>query len=139
MTIRGGIGLFSFPPGQVGYAVFLYGKSLTDTGTGQSIFRPGFAFKYPADGGPPELVPLTDELLAEILKNFNTETGLGGEIPDEDLANFENQLGDPEFQQEIADLRDQIEGLGKPDNPIFDATQRVIPVIISTPYNPNGS
>jgi hypothetical protein len=131
MTVRGGIALFSFPPGQVGYAVFLYGKELKDVGSGQSIYRPGFAFEYPADGGPPKLVPLTDELLAQILQNFNTKTGLGGTIPDEDLAQFEQQIGDPNFQQDISNLRDQIEGTTNRDNPILD-TLRSTPVTIPT-------
>src|SRR4051812_12882547 len=81
MTVRGGIGLFFQPPpgsGQDGYAVFLYGKELKNETTGESIYRPGFAFKFPADGGPPQLVKLTDQELANILKNFNTESGLGG-------------------------------------------------------------
>ena len=104
MTIRGGIGLFLYRPGQVSYAVFLYGEELKDEGTGQSIFRPGFAFKFPPDGGPPELVKLTDEELAEILKNFNSQTGLGGELPDQDLALLEEN---PELINELRDLVDQ--------------------------------
>ncbi|MET1025950.1 MAG: FecR domain-containing protein [Dongiaceae bacterium] len=47
MTIRGGIGLFSFPPGQPGLVVFLYGDELTAAGKDgveHSIRRPGFGF-----------------------------------------------------------------------------------------------
>ncbi len=51
-TVRGGIALFYFPGGGAdGYAVFLYGQELKNVTTGESIFRPGFAFKFPADGG----------------------------------------------------------------------------------------
>jgi len=132
MTIRGGIALFFFPPGGTGYAVFLYGNELKDEGTGQSIFRPGFAFKFPADGGPPELVKITDAELAEILKNFNTETGLAGALPDQDIALIEN---DPEA---INDLRQQIGDLSQRNNTALDSLRQFLGVQatpVSNPYS----
>lgn len=122
MTIRGGIALFSFPGGGAdGYAVFLYGKSLSIEG-GDSIYRPGYAFRFPADGGPPELVQITDELLAQILASFNAETGVAGELPDQDIA----QLGtDPNIQALIDDLQNKIRN-GKPDPATLDSLNQFL-------------
>ena len=118
MTIRGGIALFSFPAGGTGYAVFLYGQELKDEGTGQSIFRPGFAFKFPAGGGAPELVKITDAELAEILKNFNSQSGFAGSLPDQNIALLENN---PEL---INDLRTQIEDGSQRNNPALDSLRQ---------------
>jgi hypothetical protein len=129
MTVRGGIGLFFQPPpgsGQDGYAVFLYGKELKNETTGESIFRPGFAFKFPADGGPPQLVKLTDQELANILKHFNTETGVGGRFPDQDLALLENN---PEL---INELRKQIEEQSIPNNPAIESLRQFM-ATVATP------
>jgi hypothetical protein len=128
MTVRGGIGLFFQPPagsGQDGYAVFLYGQELKNETTGESIYRPGFAFKFPADGGPPVLVKLTDLELANILKNFNTETGLGGSFPDQDLALLENN---PEL---IHELRKQIEEQSNQNNPAIDSLRQFMATVAS--------
>jgi hypothetical protein len=122
MTVRGGIGLFYFPPkgGGDGYAVFLYGQELKNLTSGESIFRPGFAFKFPADGGPPVLVKITDEELANILKNFNTESGFAGRFPDQDLALLENN---PDL---INDLRKQIEEQTQTNNPALESLRQFI-------------
>lgn len=128
MTVRGGIALFYFPPGGDGYAVFIYGNELKDEGTGQSILRPGFAFKFPAGGGAAELVKITDQQLAEILKNFNNQTGLGGNLPDEELAAFEDQLTDQNQQELIDNLRNQIDELSRRDDPVLDSLRRVVVV-----------
>jgi hypothetical protein len=128
MTVRGGIGLFFQPPpgsGEDGYAVFLYGKELKNETTGESIFRPGFAFKFPADGGPPQLVKLTDQELANILKHFNTETGVGGRFPDQDLALLENN---PEL---INELRKQIEEQSIPNNPAIESLRQFMATVAS--------
>jgi hypothetical protein len=128
MTVRGGIGLFFSPPagsGLDGYAVFLYGQELKNETTGESIYRPGFAFKFPADGGPPVLVKLTDEELAKILANFNTETGLGGRFPDQDLALLENN---PEL---IHDLRKQIEEQSLQNNPAIESLRQFMATVAS--------
>jgi hypothetical protein len=119
MTVRGGIALFYFPPGGGdGYAVFLYGQELKNVTTGESIFRPGFAFRFPADGGPPQLVKITDEELANILKSFNTESGFAGSFPDQDLALLENNPG------LIHDLRKQIEEQTQTNNPALESLRQ---------------
>ena len=126
MTVRGGIGLFFSPPagsGLDGYAVFLYGQELKNLDTGESIFRPGFAFKFPADGGPPQLVRITDAELAAILKNFNAETGLAGRFPDQDLALLEDH---PEL---IRDLRTQIEEQSQRNNPAIQSLQQFMATV----------
>lgn len=119
MTVRGGIALFYFPPGGGdGYAVFLYGQELKNVTSGESIFRPGFAFKFPADGGPPQLVKITDQELANILKNFNTESGFAGRFPDQDLALLEDN---PDL---IRDLRKQIEEQTQTNNPALESLRQ---------------
>jgi hypothetical protein len=124
MTVRGGIALFYIPPGGGdGYAVFLYGNELRNDTTGESIFRPGFAFKFPADGGPPVLVKLTDAELADILKHFNTGTGFAGRFPDQDLALLENQ---PEL---INELRKQIEEQSQSNNPALDSLRQFLATV----------
>jgi len=150
MTVRGGIGLFYFPPGGPGYAVFLYGKELKNLDTGDSIYRPGFAFMFPAGGGAAQIIQVTDALLQEIELNFNYTAGLGGAIPDEKITAFANDIDNPEVQQLITDLRGQIDDLSQRDRVIFDASQRSgtpnftpppppPPVIIPPPTNPYTS
>jgi hypothetical protein len=137
MTVRGGIALFLVPPpgsGGDGYAVFLYGKELKNETTGESVFRPGFAFRFPADGGPPVLVKLTDQELAAILKNFNTEAGVGGRFPDQDLALLENN---PEL---IHELRAQIEAQSQANNPALESLRQFMatvatPDVAAGPYS----
>jgi hypothetical protein len=134
MTVRGGIALFYFPPGGGdGYAVFLYGQELKNLTSGESIFRPGFAFKFPADGGPPLLVKITDQELANILKNFNTESGFAGRFPDQDLALLEDN---PDL---IRDLRKQIEEQTNTNNPALESLRQfmatnAIPDVVA-PYS----
>jgi hypothetical protein len=134
MTVRGGIALFYFPPGGGdGYAVLLYGQELKNVGTGESIFRPGFAFKFPADGGPPQLIRITDAELAAILRNFNTESGFAGSFPDQDLALLEEN---PDL---INDLRKQVEEQSQQNNPALQSLQQfmatnAIPDVID-PYS----
>jgi hypothetical protein len=123
MTIRGGIAVFYFPPGGGGYALFLYGNELKNEATGQSIYRPGFAFKFPADGGPPELVKISDAELAEILKNFNSQTGLAGSLPDQDIALLE---GAPNVQGLIDDLRNQVEQGSQRNNTAIQSLQQFV-------------
>jgi hypothetical protein len=70
LTIRGGIGIASFVPGQDGIAVFLYGDELTVTGSSgivRTIRRPGFAVTLPANGGDPsEPFRISDAQLADL-------------------------------------------------------------------------
>lgn len=133
MTVRGGIALFYFPPpgGGDGYAVFLYGQELHNATTGESIFRPGFAFKFPADGGPPQLVRITDAELANILKNFNTGTGFAGRFPDQDLTLLEDH---PEL---INDLRKQTEEQSQSNNPALQSLQQFFATdaLVVDPYS----
>jgi hypothetical protein len=136
MTVRGGMALFFFPPpgGGDGYAVFLYGQELQNTTTGESIYRPGFAFKFPADGGPPQLVRITDAELANILKNFNSESGFAGSFPDQDIALLENQ---PEL---IHDLRKQIEDQSQSNNPAIQSLRQFMATVaIQDAVGPYGS
>jgi hypothetical protein len=134
MTVRGGIALFYFPPGGGdGYAVFLYGQELKNLTTGESIFRPGFAFKFPADGGPPQLVRITDQELANILKNFNTESGFAGKFPDQDLALLENN---PEL---INDLRKQIEDASNANNPALESLRQFMATTVPDVTDPYSS
>ncbi|GAB2177841.1 hypothetical protein DLREEDagr8_33990 [Dongia sp. agr-C8] len=128
MTVRGGIALFLVPPAGSGgdsYAVFLYGQELKNEDTGESIYRPGFAFRFPADGGPPVLIKLTDEELAAILKNFNTESGFAGRFPDQDLALLENN---PDL---IHELRAQIEEQSQPNNPALESLRQFMATVAS--------
>lgn len=130
MTVRGGIALFFTPPagsGQDGYAVLLYGQELKNEDTGESVFRPGFAFRFPADGGPPVLIRLTDQELAAILANFNTESGLGGRFPDQDLALLENN---PDL---IHELRKQIEEQAQQNNPAIQSLQQFMATVAAAP------
>ncbi len=137
MTVRGGIGLFFQPPagsGLAAYAVFLYGQELKNEDTGESIYRPGFAFKFPADGGPPLLVKLTDQELADILKNFNTQTGVGGRFPDQDLALLENN---PDL---IHELRAQIEDQSLQNNPALESLRQFMATVaVQDAVGPYGS
>jgi len=121
MTIRGGIGAFLSNPGGISWAVFLYGQELKDEQTGQVIYRPGFAFKIPPGGGAPELVKITDAELAEILKNFNSRTGLAGSLPDQDIALLE---GNPNPQDLIDDLRTQVEEGSQRNNTAIDSLRQ---------------
>jgi hypothetical protein len=137
MTVRGGIGLFFQPPagsGQDGYAVFLYGQELKNETTGESIYRPGFAFKFPADGGPPVLIKISDAELAAILKNFNSETGFAGRFPDQNLALLE------ENPQLIRDIRTQIEEQSQRNNPAIQSLQQFLATNAAIPdiVNPYG-
>ena len=120
MTVRGGIAIFYTPPGGgVSYGIFLYGKELKDLKSGQSIFQPGYAFKINPDGST-EIFKITDAFLAEILKNFNSETGLGGELPDQDLALLEDN------PQLIDDLRKQIEDESQRDDTVLDSLRQFL-------------
>jgi hypothetical protein len=126
MTIRGGIGLFftTLDGGSIG--LLLYGNALTDTKTGQEINRPGFMFKFPPGGGAPEIVKITDGELSSLLKQFNTQTAPGAELPDQDVALIEEQIRDGRIQELIALLRNQIDGLSEKDNPALDALRQAL-------------
>lgn len=130
MTIRGGIGLFLQRPDGSGIAAFLYGEALTDEKSGQSIFRPGFAFKFPADGGPPELVKLTDAELNEILKQFNSQTGVAGSLPDQAIALLETT---PDPLGVINDLRTQIDQQSQRNNPALDSLRTFLGTVPPPP------
>lgn len=91
LTIRGGIGLFSFPRGKDGLVAFIYGVEITVTGksgTRRSIRQPGFGVSVPADGGDPsEPFRLTDQQLADLraqLESVATDQDKG--VPAESLA-----------------------------------------------------
>jgi len=95
LTIRGGIGLFSFPRGKDGLAAFIYGVEITVTGkngTRRSIRQPGFGVSVPANGGDPsEPFRLTDQQLADLraqLESVSTDQDKG--LPTESLAPIQN-------------------------------------------------
>ncbi|HVJ40766.1 MAG TPA: FecR domain-containing protein [Dongiaceae bacterium] len=95
LTIRGGIGLFSFPHGQDGLVAFIYGVEITVTGrngTRQSIRQPGFGVRVPADGGDPsEPFRLTDQQLAQLRAQLeSTATDPGRSLPTDSLAPIQN-------------------------------------------------
>ncbi|HVJ33799.1 MAG TPA: FecR family protein [Terriglobia bacterium] len=91
LTIRGGIGLFSFPRGRDGLVAFIYGIEITVTGRSgarRSIRQPGFGVRVPADGGDPsEPFRLSDEELAQLraqLESMAADPGHG--LPTDSLA-----------------------------------------------------
>ena len=97
---------------------------MTDQGSGQEINRPGFMFKFPPGGGAPEIVKITDAELAGLLRQFNTQAGLGGQLPDQDIALIEEQLRDGRIQELIALLRTQVDDLSQKNNPALDALRQ---------------
>jgi FecR protein len=141
MTVRGGIALFFTAPDGSTIAVLLYGNALTDVATGQEINRPGFMFKFPAGGGTPEIVKITDAELAGLLAQFNTQTGVGGKLPDQDIALIEEQLRDGRLQELIALLRTQVDELSQKDNPALDALRQSLTqgVVVGGNTNPYGT
>jgi hypothetical protein len=139
MTIRGGIGLFFTTPDGGSIGLLLYGNALTDQGSGQEINRPGFMFKFPPGGGAPEIVKITDQELAGLLRQFNTQTGVGGQLPDQDIALIEEQLRDGRVQELIALLRDQVDDLSQKNNPALDALRQALTQgVVSTSGNPGS-
>ncbi|HVI90640.1 MAG TPA: FecR domain-containing protein [Dongiaceae bacterium] len=95
LTIRGGIGLFSFPRGEDGLVAFIYGVEITVTGkngTRRSIRQPGFGVSVPAGGGDPsEPFRLTDQQLADLraqLESVASDPGRG--MPTESLEKIQN-------------------------------------------------
>ena len=82
--------------------------------------------RFPPGGGAPEIVKVTDAELASLLKQFNTQTGIGGQIPDKDVASIEEQINDGRIQELIALLRDQVNGLSNKDNPAIDALRQAL-------------
>jgi hypothetical protein len=139
MTIRGGIALFFTTPDGGSIGLLLYGNALTDQGSGQEINRPGFMFKFPPGGGAPEIVKITDQELAGLLRQFNTQTGLGGQLPDQDIALIEEQLRDGRIQELIALLRDQVDDLSQKNNPALDALRQALTNGVVSNSGPLGS
>jgi len=126
MTIRGGIGLFFAMPDGSSIGLLAYGNALTDIATGQEINRPGFMFKFPPGGGAPEIVKITDAELSQLLKQFNTQTGVGGKLPDQDIALIEEQIRDGRIQELIGLLRNQVDDLSDKNNPALDALRQAL-------------
>jgi hypothetical protein len=124
MTVRGAIALFFTAPDGSTTALLLYGVALTDLGSGKQLFRPGFMFKFPAGGGEPTVEKITDAELGDLLKQFNTQTGLGGQLPDQDVALIEEQLRDGRIQELISLLRDQVDNNSQSNNPALDALRQ---------------
>ena len=141
MTVRGGIALFFTTPDGGSIGLLLYGNALTDTATGQEINRPGFMFKFPPGGGTPEIVKITDAELAALLKQFNTQTGVGGKLPDQDIALIEEQLRDGRIQELIGLLRTQVDDASQKDNPALDALRQALTqgVVGNQSNNPYGT
>jgi hypothetical protein len=115
--VRGGIALIGRLQDGTYVAVLLYGNELHDITHDLSVFRAGFALRYGADGAPlGEPTRITDAELADLLKNFDTQTGIGGKLPDEQVVALENELHDETMQQLISDLRSQIDDLSQRNN-----------------------
>jgi hypothetical protein len=128
LTVRGGIVVGAKQPDGSYVFVFIYGVSLTESLSGQSIYRPGFAFRFPADGGPPGApYKISDADLANILQNFDTKTGVADKIPDEQLADIENELHDRDTIL-IDELRGQIDDLSQRDNTVLDSLRQFMVV-----------
>ncbi|HVT50496.1 MAG TPA: FecR domain-containing protein [Dongiaceae bacterium] len=137
MTVRGGIALFFTAPDGSTTALLLYGVALTDLNSGQQIYRPGFMFKFPAGGGAPTIEKITDQELADLLKQFNTQTGLGGQLPDQDVALIEEQLRDGRIQEMITALRNQVDNNSQSNNPALDALrQSLTNSVVGSQTNP---
>jgi len=126
MTIRGGIGLFFTTPDGGSIGLLFYGNALTDTKTGQEINRPGFMFRFPPGGGAPEIVKITDAELSELLKQFNTQAGVGGKLSDQDIALIDEQIRDGRIQELIGLLRNQVNDLSDKNNPALDALRQAL-------------
>lgn len=95
LTIRGGIGLFSFPRGRDGLVAFLYGIEITvkgRSGVTRSIRQPGYGVIVPANGGDPsQPFRLSDEQLAALnaeLESNSADQGQG--VPVDPLAPIRN-------------------------------------------------
>ena len=141
MTVRGGIALFFQGADGQTYGMLLYGNALKDLASGQEINRPGFMFKFPAGGGTPEIMKISDEMLGSFLKQFNTQTGVAGELPDQEIALLEQALNDGRVAELLADLQNQIDLVSQRDNPVLDALRRSLSQSIMGPSdggNPYG-
>ena len=131
MSIRGGIGLFYFPPGKDGYAVFVYGRELKVTGNDgieRIIERPGFAILFPADGGPPsEPFRLTAQQLEEIRQALESKNnGQAGDLPAGSLRSV-TQIGSGDLPDRgINDL--PLGELGFDDQEVLDSLNRFVVV-----------
>jgi hypothetical protein len=138
MTVRGAIALFFTQPDGSSIALLLYGNALKDLESGQEINRPGFMFKFPTGGGAPEIVKITDGELAQLLQQFGNQSGVGGQLPDEQLALIEQQINDGRIGELITALRDQIDQQTGRDNPALDALRQSLSqstiVTESNPY-----
>jgi hypothetical protein len=140
MTVRGGIALFFTAPDGSTKAVLLYGNALTDLASGKEINRPGFMFVFTPGGGGPEIVKISDADLAGLLKQFNTQTGLAGQLPDQDIALIEEQLRDGRVQELIGLLRTQVDDLSQKDNPALDALRQALTQgVVNQNNNPYGT
>jgi hypothetical protein len=129
LTVRGGIALIGRLPDGTYVAVLLYGNELHDITHDLSVFRAGFALRYGADGNPlGEPTRITDAELADLLKNFDTTTGIGGKLPDEQVAALESELHDQNMQQLINDLRSQIDDLSQRNNTVLNSLNQFMVV-----------
>jgi hypothetical protein len=129
LTVRGGIALIGRLPDATYVAVLLYGNELHDVTHDLSVFRAGFALRYGADGNPlGEPTRITDAELADLLKNFDTTTGIGGKLPDEQVAALESELYDQNMQQLINDLRSQIDDLSQRNNTVLNSLNQFMVV-----------
>jgi hypothetical protein len=129
LTVRGGIALIGRLQDGTYVAVLLYGNELHDVTHDLSVFRAGFALRYGPDGNPLGApTRITDAELADLLKNFDTTTGIGGKLPDEQVAALENELHDENMQQLISDLRSQVDDLSQRNNTVLDSLKQFMVV-----------
>jgi hypothetical protein len=108
LTIRGGIGVFSFPKGRDGIVLFLYGvelKVLMKNGVTRTIRQPGFGVTIPQDGSDPsEPFRLTDEQLAALRSLLESNSNDQGKMPNDPLHPLKKFGSNDSF---------------KPDTPLF--------------------
>ncbi len=129
MAIRGGIGLFYFPRGRDGYAVLVYGRELKILGIDgieRLITRPGFAIRFPADGGPPSgPFRLTAQQLEEIRQALESRnTRQAGDLPPGQLRPI-IEIGSGELPDRgINDL--PIDDLGFDNLEVLDSLNRFV-------------
>lgn len=108
LTIRGGVGLFSFPTNQPGLVVFVYGIELTATGSDgvtQVIRRPGFAVEIDRNGHVSAPFRIGDEQLAALLSQLdNPNLNQQGSVPIDPLKPVQKFGSQDTFRPTIPSL-----------------------------------
>lgn len=124
LTIRGGIGMFSFPKDQDALVAFLYGVELTVTGKSgvmRSIRQPGYGVIVPAGGGDPsEPFRLTDQQLAGLRSQLESTSTDQGQAPTETLKPLQ------EFGSKDGFKPEPLMGRDNPDNIVNGSSPGIV-------------